>query len=449
MEPFTRTTISTNSYSSGGGGGGPETWLALLARDGLLSILEPSEPDSLSSWRELDQLFPFGKLGRGIEPPLSLSWHRSVGPSSQAIMAGLDMSALSIAVSAGNIIKVLRAIRSSSTTSPSDDSGTYIFQLMLEIEVATSQINDIAWAPGPLRPQDVIAAACQDSTVRIIDVTSNPANRPQQQQQQSILDITSTSSINSNNNMNPNTLSPTKTRGDTSITTSTKQTPHRRSSAAASISSSSFNNTTQSNTSTGPTPSGIGAGLAGLSRNTLAASSSSFNSTSTSTSASTSTKNGGNLPPSSTGTTDRHRNRNRNEGTIPIRHSWEEVAKLTHGLGDSPEGSDGNNGNNSGNGSVGFGTGPAVRKVVWTYDGEFYLTLPHLTSPYLASPNERHPTLSLSIFLFNFSFFIMILTLSYPTLPYHPSPSPSLLLLLVLAYTIPPNTHPTPCHQIH
>lgn len=111
-------------------------------------------------------MYPFAKHHRGAEPKFDLSFHRAEGPSSQAIAAGLDLNALSLAVSATSFIKVYRATKK--------DESNYQLQEMIEISTKILLINHIAWAPGPLHPHDVIAAACDDSTVRIFDVTMPP-----------------------------------------------------------------------------------------------------------------------------------------------------------------------------------------------------------------------------------------------------------------------------------
>ena len=145
-------------------------WVALLTQDGCLSLLEPSEPESLSSWKEVDSIWPFGKHSRGSEPRSKLSFHQSERPCYDAIVAGLDPKALAIALSATNSIKIFRALKS--------EDASYQFHQMLEIKIDASVINDIAWAPGCIRPYDLIAAACDDGSVRVVEVTTPHDGRP-------------------------------------------------------------------------------------------------------------------------------------------------------------------------------------------------------------------------------------------------------------------------------
>ena len=139
--------------------------LALLTHDGSLSLSEPVDPDSFSSWTQIDQLYPFGQHHRGTEARFRLSFHKSEGPSSNALLAGMDPKVISLAVSALNLIKIFRAVK------PEDSpESTHQLYEMLQIDVGNALINEVAWAPGCLHPFDVIATACDDGTVRIFDI---------------------------------------------------------------------------------------------------------------------------------------------------------------------------------------------------------------------------------------------------------------------------------------
>lgn len=136
----------------------------LVSRDGLLSLLEPSEPESLRQWKEVDSVYPFGQQSRGSEPAFRLSLHQAETPSYGALSAGLDPKTISLCLSANSSIKILRATRS--------DDGNYQFHEMLDINGISSAINDVSWAPGSIRPHDLIAAACNDGCVRAYALTT-------------------------------------------------------------------------------------------------------------------------------------------------------------------------------------------------------------------------------------------------------------------------------------
>ncbi|KAL8963583.1 MAG: hypothetical protein Q9193_000176 [Seirophora villosa] len=141
-----------------------EVCLVLVSRDGLLSLLEPLEPESLHHWKEVDMVFPFGQQGRGSETVFRLSLHQAETPCYGALSAGVDPKAMSLCLSADISVKILRAIRS--------DEGNYRIHEMLEVNAMASKINDISWAPGSIRPHDLIAAACHDGRVRVYALTT-------------------------------------------------------------------------------------------------------------------------------------------------------------------------------------------------------------------------------------------------------------------------------------
>ena len=138
--------------------------MAIVSTDGLLSLLEPSEPESLHAWKELDSAYPCGQHSRGSESTFRLALHQGARPSYHAISAGLDPKAISLALSANNSIKILRATRL--------EDGNFQFYQMLDIDGVASAINDVSWAPGSIRPYDIIAAACNDGYVRVYEVTT-------------------------------------------------------------------------------------------------------------------------------------------------------------------------------------------------------------------------------------------------------------------------------------
>ena len=118
----------------------------------------------MSLWKELDSLYPFEQPARGTEPKFRLSIHQSERPCYNAILAGLDAKALSLAVSAFNFVKVYRAVK--------PDEGNYQLYEVAEIVIATTLINDVAWAPSSIRPHDLIATACDDGTARVFKVVA-------------------------------------------------------------------------------------------------------------------------------------------------------------------------------------------------------------------------------------------------------------------------------------
>ena len=141
-----------------------QVWLAIVTHDGLLSLMEPSELESLSAWKTLDAIYPFGQHVRGSEPNFRLSLHQSERPYHRTISVSLDPRALSLAVAANALIKVFCAVK--------PDESNYQFCELLEMNTTAPVINDLSWAPGTLRQSDLIAAACDDGCVRIFELTT-------------------------------------------------------------------------------------------------------------------------------------------------------------------------------------------------------------------------------------------------------------------------------------
>ena len=165
-----------------------DIFLALISQSGLLSLLEPSLPASLGSWREVDALYPFGQQYRDSESRFDLSFQQALGPSSQALQAGLDVSVLSLAVSSANGLKVYRALKSEEEEEEEEeDEDFYQLHEVGEVPVDGTFVNAIAWAPAGVNPTDIIAVACDDSTVRLVEITVQrfPANSLSTESQQS------------------------------------------------------------------------------------------------------------------------------------------------------------------------------------------------------------------------------------------------------------------------
>ena len=149
-----------------------ETWLALMTHVGSLSLLEMADPESLASWAQIEQVYPFGQHHRGTEARFSLSFQESEGPAANAVMAGLNPRSMSLAVSAMNLIRIYRVIPGEAS-----ESNYQLCEVLGKL-VEGALINEIAWAPGCLRPYDTIAAACDDGTVRmfLLDTPCNDEN---------------------------------------------------------------------------------------------------------------------------------------------------------------------------------------------------------------------------------------------------------------------------------
>lgn len=146
---------------------GTETYLAVISRDGQLTVCEPVDHDNLSEWQDMWQDYLCKTPSRTEETSFRLSWHHEKLPAWPAILAGLDRKSLSLAVSVMDTVKVFRT-----------DKDRKFFTAA-ELTGAKGLVRDVAWANGSMRGFDVIAAASKDGHIRVYELhTPGAANLP-------------------------------------------------------------------------------------------------------------------------------------------------------------------------------------------------------------------------------------------------------------------------------
>ncbi|KZF25452.1 putative nuclear pore protein [Xylona heveae TC161] len=144
-----------------------DTFVALISRDGHLTVYEPSDPDSLRNWQPLDSLQVCPNPSRGEETGFKVRFHKDPLPCFTAVMAGLGERSLSLVVGAMDTVKVLRTNRYNQ------------FYTAAELKGHRSLVRDVSWARGSVRGSDIIATACKDGFVRIFELTTpSPTGRP-------------------------------------------------------------------------------------------------------------------------------------------------------------------------------------------------------------------------------------------------------------------------------
>ena len=135
-----------------------ETYLAVITRDGYLSICEPEDHDDLSTWRIMWSDYLCRTPSRTEETGFRLSWHQEKLPAWPAILAGLDRKSLSLAVAVGETVRVFRTDKERK------------FYVAAVLEGAKALVRDVSWANGSMRGFDVIATASKDGYVRIYEL---------------------------------------------------------------------------------------------------------------------------------------------------------------------------------------------------------------------------------------------------------------------------------------
>lgn len=139
-----------------------ETWLALITRDGHMTVYEPQDQSSLNEWTPLADhwVSEHNPPERQDEVGFKVVFHKEKLPCWTAIMAGLDRKSLSLAVAAMKDVYIFRS-----------DKAKRFFQVA-KLEGARQIIRDLAWANGSMRGYDILATASKDGVIRIYELST-------------------------------------------------------------------------------------------------------------------------------------------------------------------------------------------------------------------------------------------------------------------------------------
>jgi nucleoporin SEH1 len=134
--------------------------MALITRDGHLSVYEPVDSGNLAEWQTLYDMYVCSTSPRSGESGFKVSWHKEKLPCWTAVMAGLDRKSLGLAVAVGEDVKIYRT-----------DKSRKLY-LAAELGSTKSIIRDVDWANGSMKGWDTIATASKDGAVRIYELTT-------------------------------------------------------------------------------------------------------------------------------------------------------------------------------------------------------------------------------------------------------------------------------------
>lgn len=159
-----------------------ETWLALITRDGLLTVYEPVDQSSLNEWTPLAEHWVCGNNPpeRQEEVGFKVAFHKEKLPCWTAIMAGLDRKSLGLAVAAMNNVLIFRTDK------------TKRFWPVAELKGARQIIRDVAWANGSMRGYDILATASKDGAIRLYELSTPRSDKSSTTGQSSTATMTDT-----------------------------------------------------------------------------------------------------------------------------------------------------------------------------------------------------------------------------------------------------------------
>ncbi|KAM0484327.1 hypothetical protein ACHAPX_001749 [Trichoderma viride] len=143
-----------------------QTYLALLATDGRLTVYENDQPENLAEYTSIDEFTICPRPSRGEEVSFKVRFDPNPEPCYTALRAGVPSDALGLVVAGMNSVKVYRS-REIASASFGANTLQKEFYLAVEIMGHRGLVRDVAWAPGNIRGYDMIATACQDGYARV------------------------------------------------------------------------------------------------------------------------------------------------------------------------------------------------------------------------------------------------------------------------------------------
>ncbi|KAL7937915.1 hypothetical protein V8C35DRAFT_290275 [Trichoderma chlorosporum] len=146
-----------------------QTYLALLATDGRLTVYENDQPENLAEYTSIDEFSICARPGRGDEVAFKVRFDPNPEPCYTALRAGVPSDALGLVVAGMGSVKVYRT-REIASSNFGANTLQKEFYLAVEIEGHRGLVRDVAWAPGNIRGYDMIATACQDGYARVFRV---------------------------------------------------------------------------------------------------------------------------------------------------------------------------------------------------------------------------------------------------------------------------------------
>jgi nucleoporin SEH1 len=146
------------------------TYLAVIDRQGLLSVYEPTNLDEFKEWSLIDQWHVCQPPpGRGQETSFKVRFDQN--PTALPYINSLtdDRSMLGLVATAMNEVKIYRSISVESISGLDSDpsSRQMAFVEAAKLPAHPALVRDVQWAPFNVRGTDFIATACRDGCVRI------------------------------------------------------------------------------------------------------------------------------------------------------------------------------------------------------------------------------------------------------------------------------------------
>jgi nucleoporin SEH1 len=139
----------------------------------MLTVYENEEPESMTSWAQIDQIKVCETPERGEETTFKVRFDPNLEPSYAAIREGVPRESLGVIVAGMKTARIWRTKIISHDVSLGSGSSKE-FYLAADLPGHRGLVRDVAWAPGSIRGYDIVATACKDGLVRVFEVRTPP-----------------------------------------------------------------------------------------------------------------------------------------------------------------------------------------------------------------------------------------------------------------------------------
>ena len=145
-------------------------YIAVIDRQGLLTVYSPSMPDDFREWHPIDQFHVHGPVpGRGDETSFRVRFDKNISPLPYITDLIDDRDMLSLVVTSLRDVVIYSTVpnvdRESGASSPK-------FYEVFRLPVHPTLVRDVQWCPFNVRGVDWIATACKDGSLRIFELTT-------------------------------------------------------------------------------------------------------------------------------------------------------------------------------------------------------------------------------------------------------------------------------------
>jgi nucleoporin SEH1 len=135
----------------------------------MLTVYENEEPESMTSWAQIDQFMVCEKPAPGEEVSFKVVFDPNLEPSYNAVREGVPRDSLGIIVAAMNTARLWRTKMISHDVSLGPGSSKE-FYIAADLMGHRGLVRDVAWAPGSIRGFDICATVCKDGLLRVFEI---------------------------------------------------------------------------------------------------------------------------------------------------------------------------------------------------------------------------------------------------------------------------------------